>query len=118
MKTESEEQIKVIQWCKRNSKQYPELDLIFHIPNGGARHIAVASKLKLEGVKAGVPDLLLPVSRRGYHGLFIEMKREKGGALSPKQKYWFTKLKEQKYAVVRANGSTPAINLIKSYLKI
>jgi len=118
MKTESEEQIEFIQWCKRNMKKHPELEKIFHIPNGGSRHIATAARLKLEGVKPGVPDLFLPVARRGFHGLFIEMKRKKGGTVSKDQKQWKSWLSEEHYAVVVAKGFHSARRLIKSYLKI
>lgn len=54
--------------------RFPELSMMFAIPNGGHRDVRVAQKLKREGVKAGVPDICLPVARGGYHGLFIEMK--------------------------------------------
>ena len=56
---------------------------IFAIPNGGARHPAVAYKLKAEGVLRGVPDLYIPEWK-----LWIEMKRIKGGVLSDDQKDW------------------------------
>ena len=117
MKTESQEQIEFIQWCKRNAVEYPELDEIFAIPNGGKRHIVTASILKLEGVKPGVPDLLLPVSKRGYAGLFIEMKKL-NGSLSLAQKERIPKLRAQGYAVVVAKGAERAKVLVKSYLNI
>jgi hypothetical protein len=40
-----------------------QLSLMFAIPNGGLRHKAEANKLKSEGVKAGVPDIMLPIAR-------------------------------------------------------
>jgi len=46
----------------------------FAVPNGGHRHIKVASKLKSEGVKAGIPDLCLLKDGKAY---FIEVKRPK-----------------------------------------
>lgn len=113
MKTESEEQIDFIQWCKRNG-----IHKIFAIPNGGKRNIVTASKLKLEGVKAGVPDLFLAVSRHNCHGLFIEMKRAKGGSLSPKQILWRDWLIKEKYAWKRADGAKEAIRITRSYLGI
>lgn len=116
--SESSEQIDVIQWCNRNKEKYPLLCLIFAIPNGGVRHIATAARLKLEGVKKGVPDLMLPVARKGYHGLFIEMKRIKGGSVSPDQKQWKENLREQGYAVVIAKGAIRAITIIAAYLDI
>lgn len=41
--------------------QIPEVQWAFHVPNGGHRHIAVAMQLKAQGVKSGVPDILIPV---------------------------------------------------------
>jgi hypothetical protein len=60
----------------------PELDY-FAIPNGGARHIRVAMKLKAEGAKRGVPDIaiMLPEGRIAW----LELKI-KGGYLSADQK--------------------------------
>ncbi len=46
----------------------PTLSDMFAIPNGGERHAAVAAKLKAEGVKPGVSDIMLPVPRSGYKG--------------------------------------------------
>ena len=117
MKTESQEQITFIQWCKRNAIEYPELDEIFAIPNGGKRHIVTASILKLEGVKPGIPDLFLPVQKRGYAGLFIEMKNL-DGTLSIAQEKRIPKLRAQGYAVVICKGADRAKELIKSYLNI
>lgn len=55
----------------------------FAVPNGGHRHMSVASKLKAEGVKRGVPDLcfLLPAGKTGW----LEMKA-KGGSVTPEQR--------------------------------
>ena len=56
--------------------QYLDLQKIFYfaVPNGGHRHIKVASKLKAEGVKAGIPDLCILKDGFAY---FIEVKRPK-----------------------------------------
>lgn len=118
---ESFEQQKLIQWTKRMVRNNPELDClkkIFAIPNGGFRHIATASRLKLEGVKPGVPDLFFPVASRGFPGLFIEMKKKKGGVLSANQKEWRIWLKEEGYTWRRANGFEEAKSIILSYLKM
>lgn len=116
--TESEEQIALMTWCKRNEEKYPGLDMIFHIPNGGVRNIRTASRLKLEGVKPGIPDLFLPVPNEKYNGLFIEMKRRKGGRLSDNQRKWIERLKKQKFEAVKVNGSSEAIKIIKSYFEM
>ena len=59
------------------SGQVPELHWVFHVPNGGTRNMREAVKFKSMGVKAGVPDLILPVARNKYHSLAIELKAGK-----------------------------------------
>lgn len=81
------------------SSPIPELRLLFAIPNGGERNIRVAAKMKAEGVKAGVSDLMLPVARHGLHGLWIEMKRP-GGKASAEQKAWLDAMQGQGYGAV------------------
>lgn len=51
---EGEEQAALFRWAQFQSGKYPELDLMFHIPNGGKRGKAEAARFKAEGVKAGV----------------------------------------------------------------
>ena len=114
--TEEEEQAAIMEWTVLMAKQYPELDLLFHIPNGGWRHPAVAAKMKAQGVKPGVPDLFLPVARGPYHGLFIELKRTQGGRLSEDQKAWLEALRDQQYKAVRADGAEAACDLLYKYL--
>ncbi|MDR3266245.1 MAG: VRR-NUC domain-containing protein [Tannerella sp.] len=53
--------------------QYPN-ELIYPIPNGGQRNIVVAVKLKAEGVVSGMPDLAVASAKKGFHGLYIELK--------------------------------------------
>jgi len=77
--SEHAEQVTFVAWFRA---QYPDVR-IFAIPNGGIRHKVTAQQLKAEGVASGVPDLYIPV----WH-LWIEMKRQKGGRLSPEQKDW------------------------------
>lgn len=78
--TEAQEQITLFSWAAVQA--IPELALLYHIPNGGSRHKAEAARLRAEGVRSGVPDLCLPVPRGGCHGLYIELKRLRGGRLS------------------------------------
>ena len=70
--TEAQEQRALFQWAGLAEQQYPELKLLHHIPNGGKRDARTAANLKKEGVKAGVPDMCLPVARGQYHGLYKE----------------------------------------------
>lgn len=113
---ESEEQIKIFQWAAWSSHKYPELKLLFHIPNGGSRNVAEAVNLKRQGVKRGVPDIFLPCARKAHHGLFIELKRQKGGNLSPEQQNWIKALNEAGYLAIVCYGGDDAIRQIIAYL--
>lgn len=114
--TESEEQCSLFEWAKVFEDQYPELRLLFHVPNGGLRNKATAVRLVAEGVRSGVPDLFLPVARKGFHGLFIEMKKKRGGALTDKQKEWIAALNDQGYKAVVCYGWDDARKVIEEYL--
>ena len=56
-------------------RQYPA-GFVFHVPNGGKRGRIEAYNLKLNGVKAGVPDLC--VIRPGGRVGWIEVKAGTG----------------------------------------
>lgn len=93
----------------------PELALLFAIPNGGKRDKITAAKLKAEGVKAGVPDLMLPVARGGYHGLFIELKVGDNRP-SKSQKEWIAHLLNQGYDCAVCWEWTQAMEILLAYL--
>lgn len=114
--TEDTEQLAVIAWCEGYALADARARLLLHIPNGGSRHIVEASKLRRLGVRAGVPDLLLPVAVAPYHGLWIEMKRRKGGLVSAAQHGWIDALRAEGYAVAVARGADEAIDTIIAYL--
>lgn len=114
--TEGEEQATLFNWAAMKSGRRPELRLLFHIPNGGERRKTEAVRFKAEGVKPGVPDLFLPVARGPWHGLFIEMKRQKGGRVSDAQKRWINSLLRQGYLAEVCFGWKEAADLIENYL--
>lgn len=116
--TESQEQRKLFGWAERMSYFHPELKMMFHVPNGGGRSKAEAGRFKAEGVKAGVPDIFLPVPSHGMHGLFIELKKIKGGRVSPEQKQWIEDLTMQGYAAIVCHGAAEAEEMICDYLGI
>lgn len=113
---ESSEQVSLFEWCEYSLGKYPQLSLLFHVPNGGFRSAATAGRMKAEGVKAGVPDLCLPVARGGYHGLFIEMKAGKNKP-TELQKKWLTDLQEQGYLTAVCYGWEEAARLLTDYLE-
>lgn len=87
-----------------------------HVPNGGMRNKAVAGKLKAQGVKSGVPDVLVfspPPNFPGSRGVAIELKRVKGGTLSTEQKNWLDNLANLGWIAQCCNGCGDAIDLLR-----
>lgn len=143
-KTEHAEQVELFSWANKVAyagfelidsgikppysdnlrKPVPELRWLHAVPNGGARGDSKLSnqirgnQLIAEGVKAGVADIFLPVSRHGYHGLYIELKRadrklSKHGELQKEFAYFVHK---QGYAYLLCYGSEEAKEAIRDYL--
>ena len=72
----------------------PEWSLLFSIPNGGYRKLKTAIRMKRTGTKAGIPDMMMPVVRGEYAGLFVELKSEKG-VVQKNQAEWHILLRAQ-----------------------
>lgn len=104
-------------WADLNRKNHPALQFLFAIPNGGARHIAVARKLKAEGVKAGVPDVFLPFPVHPFAGLFIEFKSAKG-TLTDGQRVWLDALAEYGYQTAVCRDLPSGIKAVSEYLGV
>ena len=119
---EHHEQKALFIWARLQRKKFPELDAMYAIPNGGDRNRIVGAKLKAEGVKAGVPDICLPVSRRGYNALYIEMKAPadasgKGkGRVRKNQLEWLERLRSHGNLAVVCLGFDEANQQIVWYL--
>ena len=71
--------------------------------------------MKREGVLAGVSDVMLPVARNGWHGLYVELK-VKGGRLSESQKWWMEETTKQGYYSTVCFGWVEAKEIIEKYL--
>ncbi len=113
---EDEHQEMIFQWCSLRTGIYPELKLLYHVPNEGKREKMYAYALKRRGVKAGVPDMCLPVARSGYHGLYIELKVGKNKP-TDNQKMWIKNLTDQGYLAVVCYGWESAVDTLEKYLK-
>ena len=101
MKTpEHELQRRCVTWMRY---QYPWLSpLFFAVPNGGHRAKATAARMKAEGQRAGVADLILLVPSATGHSLNVEMKDK--AAQSRQQKVYerFCRAAGSTYAVCRS----------------
>jgi len=112
---ESEHGRTFFRWCQLVQAAHPELDLIYHIPNGGARSKIEAGIMKAEGVRKGMPDYHLPVARQGYIGLYIELKAP-GGRVSKDQKERMDALRAAGHRCEVAAGWMEARDLVLHYL--
>lgn len=114
--TESNEQQTVFEWAKVHEGKWPELKLLYHIPNEGKRSRITGARMKAEGLRSGVPDICLPVPRGEHHGLYIELKRRRNSKVTQKQLEWIEDLVAQGYVAAVCRGCDEAISLITSYL--
>lgn len=95
MESEHLQQVRLVSWFR---KTYPDTRILA-IPNGGHRGASQGASLKAEGVQAGVPDLFVPA-----WSLWVEMKREAGGVVSPVQRDWIAYLESIGHRVIVGKG--------------
>jgi len=105
-RSEHIEQREFVSWFRKNYDA-----LLMAIPNGGKRSAATATKLQLEGVVAGVPDLFIP-----EYGLWIEMKRVDGGVVSREQKQVMEELERCGYTCRVAHGDAEAREIVREII--
>jgi hypothetical protein len=121
---ESDLQRSIIKWSKlyrlpaapdieKNTKLF---DYLFSVPNGGRYTKIQGARLKALGVKSGVHDLMVNVSRGTYHGLDIELKAGKN-KLSDKQVIWANRMKLAGRKVLLIYSLEDFIKEIKLYFE-
>jgi hypothetical protein len=114
--TEEEEQAVVISWCALQEGKWPELALIYHVPNEGKRSKAAGAAEKRMGLRSGVADLCLPVPRGEYHGLYLEMKAL-DGRTTKNQRDFLAAVAKQGYFSCVCWGAAAAIQVLGCYLR-
>ena len=119
--SEATEQAAFFQWLQvQINLGYPQAEALAHlfaIPNGELRKPSIAARLKLQGVRPGVPDLFLPVPRGTYHGMWIEMKSGRNRP-TDEQREWLGYLARQHYKTVVAYGWEEARDRLMEYLEL
>jgi hypothetical protein len=113
--------------CNYLKNKYP--DVLFRSDLGGIRlSLGQATKVKRVQQSRAWPDLQICEARLGYHGLFIELKKDgarvrlKNGELSTdhhiqEQEAVLIKLRQRGYIAEFAVGYDEAIALINGYLE-
>lgn len=72
--SESQEQKALVQWLN----YHPILKNYFcKISNEGLRSLVTGARFKLEGLRAGVPDLFIYYPVLPYYGLWLELKQNR-----------------------------------------
>lgn len=99
-----------VQWFRMQHRN----KLIFAIPNGGLRDKIVAKKLKDEGVLPGIPDLMIPIPKNGYGGIFIEMKYGNNRP-TDEQNEILSELWDSGYKVEVCNSIEKFIEVVNNY---
>lgn len=117
--SEHSHQVAVIAWWDKLGRHNYGLPscALFAVPNAAKRSLALGAYMKAEGLRAGVPDLVMPVPRGGKPGLYIEMKREDGivsGAQVEVQAF----LLLQGYEVLTCYSADEAIAAIVKYVAV
>ena len=115
--SEHQEQSAVISWWRLVCTGYGlPLFALFAVPNGGARDAITGARLKAEGVRRGVFDLMLAAPRDQFHGLFLEMKVD-DNKLTPDQQDFEKYLLSAGYCASAHWSADSAIAAIKEYLR-
>lgn len=111
--SEQLEQIKVFDWLRFHGFD----KFSFHVANERRSTMQAGALLKRMGVTAGVADIAIMKPSGQFHGLFIELKAEKGRA-TPKQIEFLNCMRANGYDAAVCYGADSAIEHIKSYLQI
>jgi hypothetical protein len=112
IRSEHQEQCAFVHWLRTKTNY-----LFYASANGGKRDPISGAKLKASGVRKGVPDIMIAEPHGQYHGLYIEMKKTKGGVVSDEQKWWLQQLKQRGYRALVAYGCDEAIRFTNDYFR-
>ena len=114
---EHEQQSAFFDWVDIMKLKDKRLELCFAVPNAGKRSYGAAMYMKAEGLRAGVPDVWLPVPNKKYCGLVMENKYG-GNKLTDNQELWLRKLKRVGHYVCVCRSTEQMIKEVSKYLGI
>lgn len=123
--SEQAQQTALFCWISLKRIEHPELELelscIFAIKNEEkSGNVIAGSHNKAAGIKRGVADIMIPVSRHSKHGLFVEMKvaDTRKGKQSQAQKDFAMKIKKLDYGYCLCFGWQSAASVIAKWFGI
>lgn len=113
---EAAHQAQVMEWSRWAYKtgKYPMLNMLHCSLNGVKLSATQARIAKAQGMLSGVPDLFLPLPKNGFHGLYIEMKSEKG-RLTENQQWFLSNAESLGYKTAVCYSAKEAIDAIEAY---
>lgn len=120
---EEDECVNLFKWAQTlRWRGRPISEYLIHIPNGAYLGADVKTrgvtmgKLKAMGVQPGVYDYLVPVPLLACPGLWLEMKRTKGGEVSDDQKAFKRRMVALGWRCEIAKGWVEASRIIEEHL--
>lgn len=118
MRTEDAIQAACIRWykLKHRGKMITSFPAGYVFGGDATKRAILGRRMKEMGYMKGIPDLFIPHANRFYHGLFIEMKTEKG-RLSPEQKEVIPRLEAEGYKVAVCRSLDDFITVVDGYMK-
>lgn len=116
-KSETTEQINLMEWIRREAEHDKRLKLAFHPENERKCSVSEGEKRKLMGVQSGVPDIVIPYPCGAHHGLFIELKYNKG-RISTEQEEFLSEMMTRGYYGCVCYSKETAQEVIREYLKL
>lgn len=121
--SEHAHQVALFNWSRMHEKAHPELRLMYAIPNAAKRSKRQGAYMKAEGLRAGVPDVCLPVARQGFHALYIELKRprtatQRAGTVSAAQSDMLDRLNQERNLAIVCYGWEEAAKAIIDYVGV
>lgn len=108
-------QVSIFQWISFHEKKYKGLDLAYSTASGLKLPIGSIVKAHKVGIiKKGLPDIVIPVSRKGFHGLYIELKTDEGKP-TKEQVEFVKRLNEEGYLACFSYGFKETISKLEYY---
>lgn len=90
---------------------------VYSVPNGGHRTKRTAMLMNAEGLMGGVQDIAVSYPRGIYHGMFLEVKTDKGSA-SKVQKEVKERFSNVGYHCVIEKGFDACLAALKAYFAL